>query len=325
VDLAAAEEAFLSAYPNAGEAGRELVREIVRRGQARYGTPENLRAVALRRLGARGVAFEEVPAFPWFLTLAGFICGIVPGILVIIWHESRSSAATQRNMQRAMFAARQLEMDVAGPEQAMDWLLRYEVATMFQESGEEVGRELEAPAPRRAELPVWKPSAPAESVSYEPRPAIALQRQQDGRETGAGTIAEAHALLLSLCRAPVERIAVTGRPGIGASLVTRDLHFLATDTLAPGETWEDQLRKIVAAAIEPAWRLRGVAVARALHHGLRPQALVWLRGVPLRAATSLGTIKIGDQVDRWVTDALPDLARSGCRVIEWWVREKKIC
>lgn len=134
-----------------------------------------------------------------------------------------------------------------------------------------------------------------------------------------GSIAEAREFLLAMGGT---RIAVTGRPGIGKSLVTKGLGFESTD-LFLGLSWEAQRNTVLDVGKQTAWLLEGVTVARALRHGLAPDALLWLRGTPLRAEQTAASIRLGDSVDKWVMEALPSLVAAGVYVVEWWIKEPK--
>lgn len=135
----------------------------------------------------------------------------------------------------------------------------------------------------------------------------------------SGPIAEARKLLQGW---PHARVAVTGRPGIGKSIATHGLGFTSTDTFL-GQSWESQKQRVILAGLAPTWRLEGVTVARALRHGLAPDALLWMRGTPLRSKMTLAAIRLGDSVDKWVQEALPSLVAAGCHVIEWQIKETK--
>lgn len=140
----------------------------------------------------------------------------------------------------------------------------------------------------------------------------------------SGPIAAARETLASLC---VEhaRVAVTSRPGLGKSLLTKGLGFADADEHI-GQSWELQRHRLATANLAPTWRLRGVVVARALSTGLlAPSAVLWLRGLPLHPAMTLSAAKIGDNVETWVQTFLGSPFAKGCHVVEWHVREPKYC
>lgn len=137
-----------------------------------------------------------------------------------------------------------------------------------------------------------------------------------------GSIAEARELLAALCTAHAT-VAVTGRCGIGKTYVTQGLGFTSTDTLIKGRSWEAQRDAVLDAARRATWLLEGVTVARALRHGLRPQALLWLRGTPLRPQMTVAGMRLGDQIDKWVREFLASPYSIGCRVVEWQIKERK--
>lgn len=135
----------------------------------------------------------------------------------------------------------------------------------------------------------------------------------------AGGLAEARAFLESLL-GTYHRVAVTGRPGVGKTHVTRGLRFVSTDDLVMGRPWEEQVPLVLEAGSGDSWRLEGITVARALRHGLSPSAVLVLHGPPLRSQMTAAALRLGDQVYKWV-----DEARRNFNVdfYDWNVRESK--
>jgi len=157
-------------------------------------------------------------------------------------------------------------------------------------------------------------------------------KTKDGQlcEGCTGTLAEATTFLRDLTRR-YDRLAVTGRPGIGKTFALRpmvdDLEARgwaveSSDELVLKHKWADQALKLREwADARPRWLLEGVTVARALRHGLTAQAVVVFRGSPLRPLITPAALRLGDQVYKWVDEArqvLPNVA-----FYEWQVQERK--
>jgi predicted ATPase len=128
-----------------------------------------------------------------------------------------------------------------------------------------------------------------------------------------------------------DRVACSGRPGIGKTFAIRPLiddletqgfAVESSDELVLGYSWDDQVKRLLAwADPKERWLLEGVTVARALRHGLTAQAVVTFHGNPLRPKLTPAALRLGDQVYKWVDEArslLPNVA-----FYEWHVVEKK--
>lgn len=135
-----------------------------------------------------------------------------------------------------------------------------------------------------------------------------------------GTLAEATDFLRELAR-HYDRIAVTGRCGIGKTYAIRPLLpeleakgwlVESSDDLVLRAKWDDQVKLLLASTdTRDKWLLEGVTVARALRHGLTAQAVVVFRGSPLRPKLSPAALRLGDQVYKWVDEGrslLPKVA-----------------
>lgn len=119
------------------------------------------------------------------------------------------------------------------------------------------------------------------------------------------------AALLALLRMLADthwRVAVTGRPGIGkTSLVrrlmeTRNGVYIFADTVVEGVDWKDQAKEVVrVGGTARSWVMEGVAVARALRHGLEADVVLHLDGKPHKAQ-SAGAVRLGNQVSGWVAE-----------------------
>lgn len=125
------------------------------------------------------------------------------------------------------------------------------------------------------------------------------------------------------------RVAVTGRPGIGKSAVVDKLGLgwwtnatLRTDS-NKHLAWDQQPQAAIDwARSRQAWLMEGVTVARALRHGLIPDFVLVLTGVPLRPQASLQAIRLGDQVYEWVAEAR---SSRPLQCVYWRVQEPKRC
>jgi predicted ATPase len=152
-----------------------------------------------------------------------------------------------------------------------------------------------------------------------------------GLVVNQGSLAEASEFLRDIVCKRHQRVAVTGRPGIGKTFALR--HIIdglegdgfaveSSDELVLGYSWEDQVTKLLAwADPKERWLLEGVTVARALRHGLTAQAVVTFHGSPLRPKLTPAALRLGDSVYKWVDEAkklLPNVA-----FYEWHVVEKK--
>lgn len=145
-----------------------------------------------------------------------------------------------------------------------------------------------------------------------------------------GTLAEATEYLRSLTEKH-ERIAVTGRPGIGKTFAMRPLLpeleakgwlVESSDDLVLQAAWDDQVRLLLATTdSRERWMLEGVTVARALRHGLTADAVVVFRGAPLRPRLTPAAMRLGDQVYKWVQEA--QSLRPKTAFYFWDVKERK--
>jgi len=144
----------------------------------------------------------------------------------------------------------------------------------------------------------------------------------------SGTLSEASNLLKHLSER-YDRIAVTGRPGIGKTFALRPLvdeleargfAVESSDELVLKHKWDDQALKLREwADALPRWLLEGVTVARSLRYGLTAQAVVVFRGSPLRPHITPAALRLGDQVYKWVDEArqvLPNVAWHFWDVVE---------
>lgn len=146
----------------------------------------------------------------------------------------------------------------------------------------------------------------------------------------SGTLAEATEFLRGLTQRH-ERIAVTGRPGVGKTFTMRPLLpeleakgwlVESSDDLVLQAAWDDQVRLLLATTdSRERWMLEGVTVARALRHGLTADAVVVFRGSPLRPRLTPAAMRLGDQVYKWVEEA--QSLRPKTAFYFWDVRERK--
>jgi energy-coupling factor transporter ATP-binding protein EcfA2 len=133
-----------------------------------------------------------------------------------------------------------------------------------------------------------------------------------------------------------KKVAVTGRPGVGKSYLRGlmlevwnpadgMLRTYCTDSLISDKTpWTDIPKLVVDwGNRHPSWFLEGVAVARAIRHGLDCSHLVTLHGPDRRTIAPYETFKrrssLGHQVYSWVVKAKtmrPDVAFIDVQVVE---------
>lgn len=124
------------------------------------------------------------------------------------------------------------------------------------------------------------------------------------RRTMSGTPDEARALIEDVCRR-YRRVVVVGRPGIGKTTLTRGLDFWETDeVLSETDDWTAQREKVVLRMDgRTDFRCEGVTAARALRHGLTPEAVVLLTGEPMRATTPAAD-RLGVSVEKWTDEGV---------------------
>lgn len=149
-----------------------------------------------------------------------------------------------------------------------------------------------------------------------------------------GTVAELATYIVQLA-AKHDRIAITGRPGIGKTYALRQVlgvlepRFVvesADELLRDNgqyKPWSEQMPYLVQWAYKrPRWILEGVAAGRALRHGLPAQALLVCRGNLLRPQLSIAALRLGDQVMRWVAEI--EHNPRGLAVYTFNIQERKV-
>ena len=117
------------------------------------------------------------------------------------------------------------------------------------------------------------------------------------------------------------RLAVVGPSKVGKTWATEGLGFWETDetiTMAQfaRDRWTKQ-RELVHSALAPRdeWRAEGITLVRALRHGLKCDAIVWLRGnpyVPVKPKAQ----DLSDMADRWMLQVMHGDPAHGVRRTE---------
>jgi hypothetical protein len=105
------------------------------------------------------------------------------------------------------------------------------------------------------------------------------------------------------------RVAVTGRPGVGKTHLVTDLAqtrggaYIHLDEHLLTVPWEDQaLEAVRLGSLTRSWVMEGVAVARAVRHGLDADVILHLDGTP-KATVKPGALRLGNQISKWVAEA----------------------
>lgn len=120
------------------------------------------------------------------------------------------------------------------------------------------------------------------------------------KPTQVGGVEEAREFVQSLLKKH-KRVAVIGAPGVGKTTVTKGLGAWSSDS-AKKLPWDKQAEAVVKRGKASAsWLFEGVAVARALRHGLPADAVVYLTRPDLEE--SGGRAALGKQVAKWASEA----------------------
>lgn len=99
-----------------------------------------------------------------------------------------------------------------------------------------------------------------------------------------------------------KRVAVVGAPGVGKTTVTKGLPGLWSSDSVTKLPWDKQAEVVVKRGkATGSWLFEGVAVARALRHGLPADAVVYLTRPDLREEGKRGAL--GKSVAKWVGEA----------------------